>query len=75
MLIDAALVDDFFEWKATKARRQTTLRNRHEGRQALRYRAFGRTGKSQRRAEWIRTFAIVTTDANELVAEIHAGCR
>ena len=23
--------------------------------------------------EWIRTFAIITTDANELVAEIHDG--
>ena len=23
--------------------------------------------------EWVRTFAIITTDANELVAEIHDG--
>ena len=32
--------------------------------------AFGRIGRSQS-GEWIRTFAIITTDANELVAEIH----
>jgi len=25
--------------------------------------------------EWIRTFAIITTDANEVVAEIHDACR
>jgi putative SOS response-associated peptidase YedK len=24
-------------------------------------------------ADWVRTFAIITTDANELVAEIHDG--
>jgi putative SOS response-associated peptidase YedK len=32
----------------------------------------GRTGKTQpTTGEWVRTFAIITTDANELVAEIH----
>ena len=27
--------------------------------------------KEPKSGEWIRTFAIITTDANELVAEIH----
>jgi putative SOS response-associated peptidase YedK len=34
-------------------------------------RASGRTGRSPPRGEWIRTFAIITTDANGLVADIH----
>ena len=33
--------------------------------------ACGRTGRSRLPASWIRTFAIITTDANELVADIH----
>jgi putative SOS response-associated peptidase YedK len=24
---------------------------------------------------WIRTFAVITTDANELVADVQTGCR
>jgi putative SOS response-associated peptidase YedK len=33
--------------------------------------AFGRTGRKPSSGEWIRTFAIITADANDLVADIH----
>ena len=32
---------------------------------------YGRNWKEPTSGEWVRTFAIITTDANELVAEIH----
>ena len=32
---------------------------------------FGENWKDPVSGEWLRTFAIITTDANELVAEIH----
>src|SRR4051812_8159696 len=50
---------------------QTALRNRHEGWSAvLVSAACGRTGKRSF-GEWIRTFAVITTAANELVGQIH----
>jgi putative SOS response-associated peptidase YedK len=50
---------------------EAALRDRHEGRRAVRSR--WDLGELERAGfgEWIRTFAIITTDANELVAEIH----
>jgi putative SOS response-associated peptidase YedK len=65
-------VDGFFEWKAIKG--QKTKRpyaiTTRDGK------PFGIGGiwenwKDQRSAEWVRTFAIITTDANSLVADIH----
>jgi putative SOS response-associated peptidase YedK len=32
---------------------------------------FGENWKDPTSGEWVRTFAIITTDANEMVAEIH----
>ena len=66
-------VDGFFEWKALKKRQRTkqpfavAMKNGEP---------FGIAGiwenwKDPSSGEWIRTFAIITTDANELVAEIH----
>jgi putative SOS response-associated peptidase YedK len=51
---------------------EAALRDRHEGDGA----PFGIAGiwenwKDPASGEWIRTFAIITTDANELVADIH----
>jgi putative SOS response-associated peptidase YedK len=43
----------------------------HEGRQPLRYWGLWENWKDPSSGEWVRTFAIITTDANELVAEIH----
>jgi SOS response associated peptidase (SRAP) len=45
--------------------------DRHEGRQAVwHWRHLG-TSRRPATGEWIRTFAVITTDANELVAGIH----
>ena len=68
-------VDGFFEWKAIKGKaKQPYAIAMREG-----Y-PFGIGGvwenwKHPTSGEWIRTFAIITTDANELVAEIHDACR
>jgi putative SOS response-associated peptidase YedK len=50
---------------------QTALRNRHEGWSAVWSRRH--LGELERPyfGEWIRTFAIITTEANELVDNIH----
>ena len=65
-------VDGFFEWKANKGQKAkqpyaVAMKDGHP---------FGLGGvwenwKDPASGEWIRTFAIITTDANELVAEIH----
>jgi putative SOS response-associated peptidase YedK len=65
-------VDGFYEWKAIKGQRakQPYAIAMKDGS------PFGIAGlwenwKDPASGEWIRTFAVITTDANELVAEIH----
>ena len=65
-------VDLFFEWKAIKGAKakQPYAIGMRDGS------AFGLAGlwenwKDPTTDEWIRTFAVLTTEANELVAEIH----
>jgi putative SOS response-associated peptidase YedK len=65
-------VDGFFEWKAFTGRRakQPYAIGMKDGA------PFGLAGiwenwKEPSSGDWIRTFAIITTDANELVADIH----
>lgn len=65
-------VDGFFEWKAIKGQRpkQPYAIAMKDGT------PFGLAGiwenwKEPAAGEWLRTFAIITTDANELVADIH----
>jgi len=65
-------VDGFFEWKAIKGQKakQPYAIAMKDGS------PFGLGGlwenwKDPNSGEWIRTFAIITTDANELVGEIH----
>ena len=65
-------VDGFFEWKAIKGQKakQPYAIAMKDGT------AFGLAGiwenwKEPASGEWLRTFAIITTDANELVANIH----
>jgi len=65
-------VDGFFEWKAIKGQRakQPYAIAMNDGS------PFGIGGlwenwKEPKSGEWIRTFALITTNANELVAEIH----
>jgi putative SOS response-associated peptidase YedK len=65
-------VDSFYEWKAIKGQRA-----KQPYAIAMRDGApFGIAGiwenwKSPSTGEWIRTFAVITTDANDLVGEIH----
>jgi putative SOS response-associated peptidase YedK len=65
-------VDGFFEWKAIKGQKakQPFAIAMKDGS------PFGIAGiwenwKQPTSGNWIRTFAVITTDANELVAEIH----
>jgi putative SOS response-associated peptidase YedK len=65
-------VDGFFEWKAIKGQKakQPYAIAMKDGA------PFGTAGvcenwKEPATGEWIRTFAIITTDANDLVADIH----
>ena len=65
-------VDGFFEWKAIKGQKakQPYAIAMQDGS------PFGLGGlwenwKEPASGEWIRTLAVITTDANELVAEIH----
>ena len=65
-------VDGFFEWKAIKGQKakQPYAIAMKDGA------PFGIAGiwenwKDPTTGEWVRTFAIITTDANELVADIH----
>jgi putative SOS response-associated peptidase YedK len=50
---------------------QTALRERHEGREAFGIGGLLESWKEPSSGEWIRTFAVITTEANELVAQIH----
>jgi putative SOS response-associated peptidase YedK len=65
-------IDGFFEWKAIKGQKakQPYAIAMKDGK------PFGIGGlwenwKDPTSGEWVRTFAVITTDANELVAEIH----
>ena len=65
-------IDGFFEWKAIKGQKakQPYAIAMNDGK------PFGLGGlwenwKDPTSGEWIRTFTIITTDANEMVAEIH----
>jgi putative SOS response-associated peptidase YedK len=65
-------VDGFFEWKAIKGQRA----KRPYAVAMKDGKPFGLGGlwdncRDQTSGEWVRTFAIITTDANEMVAEIH----
>jgi putative SOS response-associated peptidase YedK len=65
-------VDGFFEWKAIKgqkAKQPYAIAMKDGAPFALA--AIWENWKEPASGEWIRTFAVVTTDANELVAEIH----
>jgi putative SOS response-associated peptidase YedK len=54
-----------------RAAGEAALRNRHEGRLAIGIAGIWENWKDPASGEWIRTFAVITTNANELVAEIH----
>lgn len=52
-------------------RGQAALCHRHEGPISVRHCCTLENWKKPRSGEWVRTFAVLTTSANELVARIH----
>jgi hypothetical protein len=50
---------------------EAALRNRYEGGAPFGIAGIWENWKEPASGEWIRTFAIITTDSNELVADIH----
>jgi putative SOS response-associated peptidase YedK len=50
---------------------EAAVRHCHEGRYAVRHRRHLENWKDPASGEWIRTFAVITTDANALVADSH----
>jgi putative SOS response-associated peptidase YedK len=56
-------VDGFFEWKAIKGKPKQPY--------AIAISGLWENWKDPASGEWIRTFVVITTDANELVAEVH----
>jgi putative SOS response-associated peptidase YedK len=65
-------VDLFFEWKAIKGARakQPYAVGMKDG-SPFALAGLWENWKDPSTGEWVRTFTIVTTDSNELVAEIH----
>ncbi len=64
-------VDGFFEWQAIKRRPTQPYAIAMKDGSPFGIGGLWENWKDLTSEEWIRTFAIITTDANELVAEIH----
>jgi putative SOS response-associated peptidase YedK len=64
-------VDGFFEWKATKGKAKQPYAIALKDGYPFGLGGLWENWKDPVSGEWVRTFAIITTDANELVAEIH----
>jgi putative SOS response-associated peptidase YedK len=63
-------VDNFLKWKAIKGQK-TALRHRDESGEPFALAAIWENWKVPHTEEWMRTFCIITTTANELVGQIH----
>ena len=65
-------VDGFFEWKAIKGQKaKQPYAIAMKTREPFGIAGIWENWKEPRSGEWIRTFAVITTDANQFVAEIH----
>ena len=65
-------VDGFFEWKAIKGQKaKPPYAIAMKDGSPVGIGGLWENWKDPTSSEWVRTFAIITTDANELVAEIH----
>jgi putative SOS response-associated peptidase YedK len=64
-------VDGFFEWKAIKGRAKQPYAIAMKDGAPFAIAGIWENWKEPASGEWIRTFSIITTDANALVAEIH----
>jgi putative SOS response-associated peptidase YedK len=63
-------VDGFYEWQATKGGKQPYAIAMKDG-SSFGIAAIWENWKEPASGEWIRTFAVLTTAANQLVAQIH----
>ena len=64
-------VDGFLEWKAIKGNPKQPYAIAMKDASPFGIGGLWENWKDPNSGEWIRTFAIITTDANEMVAEIH----
>jgi putative SOS response-associated peptidase YedK len=64
-------VDGFFEWKAIKGKVKQPYAIAMKDGYPFGLGGIWENWKDPTSGEWVRTFAIFTTDANEMVAEIH----
>jgi putative SOS response-associated peptidase YedK len=64
-------VDGFFEWKAIKGKAKQPYAIAMKDGYPFGLGGIWENWRDPNSGEWIRTFAIITTDANELMAEIH----
>jgi putative SOS response-associated peptidase YedK len=64
-------VDGFFEWKAIKGKAKQPYAIAMKSGYPFGLGGIWENWRDPNSGEWTRTFAITTTDANELVAEIH----
>jgi putative SOS response-associated peptidase YedK len=64
-------VDGFYEWKAIKGRGKQPYAIAMKDGSPFGIAGIWENWKDPSTGEWVRTFAIITTDANSLVAEIH----
>src|SRR5713101_5916461 len=64
-------VDGFFEWKAIKGRAKQPYAIAMKDGAPFAIAGIWENWKEPASGEWIRTFSIITTDANEPVADIH----
>jgi putative SOS response-associated peptidase YedK len=64
-------VDGFYEWKAIKGKLKQPYAIAMKDGSPFGISGLWENWKEPTSGEWIRTFAIITTDASELVAEIH----
>ncbi len=64
-------VDGFYEWKVIKGRSKQPYAIAMKDGQPFGIGALWENWKDPASGEWIRTFAVITTAANELIAQIH----
>lgn len=66
----AVPADGFFEWKGAKEERRPIWYHAPDG-SVLLFAGLYESWRNPESGEWQRTFTILTTEANELVAEVH----
>ncbi len=63
--------DDFFEWVGPKEARQPVWFHPAESGQLMLFAGLYESWRNPKDGEWMRSFTILTTEANEVVASVH----